>query len=270
MMRFQTASPKHVTHLYHWQRYVPEFLTTLLRDRVIWCSSPASFNDPWDCKPYFNSDVLTDPVEFEKYIQWHGRITHKSNPALLNTEITRMQDHFRANPRLFAESIKQFSTGMWGAIANQYRVYCLGPDIHNGLMWAHYADSHNGLCLEFSTRNDVICCALRVEYVCGFPSIDAYSEDEDDNLIPLLTKSEVWSYEREYRLVAQERNNSTDNETLMTDGNYLKLPDGALTSIIVGCHGPFDEVRELVRQHASDLPVKRAVRVPNRYALLIE
>jgi hypothetical protein len=270
MTRFQTASPKHVPNLYHWQRFVPEFLTTLLRDQVIWCSDPASFNDPWDCKPYFSSDFLGDQAEFEKHIQWYGRITRESMPDLPHEEIARRQNFFRANPQRFAKDTEQLSCEMWRAIARQYRVYCLGPDVHNALMWAHYADSHKGVCLEFSTKNAVICCALRVEYVRDLPAIAAYSEDIDVNLIPLLTKCDVWSYEREYRLVAQENNHAVGHDTLVVNKNFLALPERALTSIIVGCQGPFEQVRALVHSHAPSVSVRRAVRIPDRYELSIE
>ncbi len=269
MTRFQTASHKHIPFLYHWQRFTPEFLITLLRDQVIWCSNPASFNDPWDCKPCYNAN-LQDERERERHIEWYGLITRRQFSELPDAEIARRQQFFRDNPNQFEELTKTISPEMWSAVDELYRVYCLGPDVQNTLMWAHYADSHRGICLEFSTRNDLICCALRVEYGREYPLMRLYSDDPDENLIPLLTKSDVWSYEREYRLVAQERSNGTDHETLVTDNNYLKLPDGALTSIIVGCQGPFDDVQNLVRLHAPGLPVRKAVRIANRYALQIE
>jgi hypothetical protein len=158
---------------------------------------------------------------------------------------------------------------MWTAVADRYRVYCLCPDVHNTLMWAHYADRHRGICLEFSTRNEAICCALRVEYSAEYPLVSAHSEDEDASLVPLLTKSDVWVYEQEYRLVAQEKSVSTAHETLLTDNSYLRLPKGALTSIVVGCQGNLEQVRALVREHAPDVHVKQTVRIPNRYAVHI-
>ena len=53
MPRFQTANPKVVPYLYHWQRFVPDHLTEILRNRVIWCSDPATFNDPLTCLAIF-------------------------------------------------------------------------------------------------------------------------------------------------------------------------------------------------------------------------
>jgi hypothetical protein len=61
--------------------------------------------------------------------------------------------------------------------------------------------------------------------------IRPYEMTEEEYLRVLLAKSELWRYEQEFRLIAQERANATPGEdTLMTDGSYLQLPDGALTA----------------------------------------
>lgn len=270
MTRFQTANPRRIPRLYHWQRFVPEHVSKLLRESVLWCSNPATFNDPWDCKPYFSTDFLDDPVEIERHVQWYADITRQHRPDIPETFILRTQEELRSSPTLIAEKIEQVSRAMWPAVSDRYRVYCLGPDVANLLMWSHYAENHKGICLEFSTANTVMCCAQRVEYLQEFPRMSLHAKDEDDNLVSLLTKSDVWSYEKEYRLIAQVSSNRTAHETLVAHENYLKLPEGVLLSIIVGCQGPVEEVRRLVKDIVPNLPVKQAVRVPNKFALTIE
>jgi hypothetical protein len=270
MARFKIIDTKLTPFLYHWQRFNSGHLETLLRDNVIWFSRPDTFNDPWDCKPCFSSEFTGDPVEVEKHIADYAEITREHMPEVPECFIAQRQLEFRANPQLLAEKVVEIYEGLWPQIADRYRVYCLGPDPGSLLMWSHYADSHKGICLEFSTRNVVMCSATQVEYCNVFPIGRLYSKDEDDQLVPLLTKAYVWSYEREYRLMAQERSNRTPHDTLFTEGNYLRLPPNALTSIIVGCQAPFDEVEQLVRSLAPDLCVRRAVREPDRYALTIE
>jgi hypothetical protein len=99
--------------------------------------------------------------------------------------------------------------------------------------------------------------------------VRAYSTDPYENLRPLLVKADVWKYEQEYRLIAQERGESTPHYTLMTDSNFLQLPKSALTAIIVGCQGPFEAVRNIVAQIQPALQVSKAIRVPNRFKLQI-
>ena len=61
-----------------------------------------------------------------------------------------------------------------------------------------------------------------------------------------ITKAKAWEYEEEYRLIAQEEAEALNRESLITRNNLLLLPDGALTSIIVGCVAP-EAMREAVR-----------------------
>jgi Protein of unknown function (DUF2971) len=267
--RFKFVDQNSYPHLYHWQKFDPEHLEPLLRDNRIWFSRPDTFNDPWDCKPCFATDFVNDPEEIERYIQDYADITRRQRSDIPESIIAQRQSEFRANPALLAQKVAEITRGMWPEIAERYRVYCLGPDPGNLLMWSHYADNHRGICLEFTTSNIVMCCATQVEYCSKFPMLRLYSKGEDDNLVPLLTKASVWSYEREYRLVAQERTNSTAHDTLMTDKNYLELPPNSLTSIIVGCQGQLDQVQALVRKLSPDLQVRAAVRQRDRYALTI-
>jgi hypothetical protein len=61
-------------------------------------------------------------------------------------------------------------------------------------MWAHYADDHRGICLEFDLRNEVLCGALRCEYLREFPLMKAYESSEEANLLILLAKGDAWAY----------------------------------------------------------------------------
>jgi hypothetical protein len=264
-----TAISDRLDRLYHWQRFDAHRLWKCLRERVIYCSDPASFNDPWDCKPHFNTEVLEDPVERERHVQWAIAITRRHIPSKTEADIAELAARLRTDRGFAIAKIDELSRGMWSEISARYRIYSLGPEVSNLLMWAHYADNHRGVCLEFATRDVVMCCALRVEYQKEFPLVRAYSQDKADNLMTMLAKADVWAYECEYRLISQERRNATVHETLMTDNNFLKLPETALLSVIVGCQGDYDLVRALVSQAAPGLAVKRARRVANRYELQI-
>ena len=269
-MEFNTAYGDGIDRLYHWQRFNKERLRTFLRDRTIYCNDPATFNDPWDCKPHFNTDLLEDPAEHDRHVQWALDISRQHNHAMSAEDVARMETQLRTNRQLLAEKVDEISQEMWAAISARYRVYCLGPNVGNLRMWSYYADKHRGICFEFSTRDEVMCCPLRVDYHAEFPVVRAYSTDEVENLRTLLAKADVWEYEHEYRLIAQERCVAAPHTTLMTDNNYLKLPETALLSVIVGCQGSYDVVQSLVADVAPEVTVKRAERVPNRFELQIE
>ena len=140
--------------LYHWQRFNEERLRATLQSNRIYCSSPGAFNDPWDCKPHFNSEVLADPAESERHANWAvdlcSRKTFMSQQNLEHMRHTLLSDRVRAT-----ELLRQISDEMAPEINRRYRVYCLGPTVSNLLMWAHYADSHTGVCLEFDIAKEI-------------------------------------------------------------------------------------------------------------------
>ncbi len=71
-MAFANAAQRHSRWLYHWQRFDAARLEVTLKDNTIYCSWPGDFNDPWDCRPFFNTEQLSDPEELQKHIDWAG------------------------------------------------------------------------------------------------------------------------------------------------------------------------------------------------------
>lgn len=266
-MPFPNAAQRGLKRLYHWQRFDAGRLEAILRDNAIYCSRPTDFNDPWDCRPFFNTDLLSDPAEMQKHIDWAVRICRRDG-KMSEAYIARMQDQLR-DRAILEGKVRETTMATQQAVLERYRVYCLCPDVTNALMWAHYADSHRGICLEFNVRNEVICCALEAQYCPEFPMTPQYSDDLAENLLPLLAKSDVWKYENEYRLIAQGAANATAHDTLLATNGFLRLPDGTLRAIIVGCQGPYDAVQDLVRKCKADVSVLRARKLDNRYALEI-
>lgn len=255
--------------LYHWQRFDSVRLRALLLSNAIYCSRPTDFNDPWDCKPHFSTAHLNDPQQRVQHAAWAVDMCRR-HTRMSNEDLAVMEHTLRTDPTQAATYVDQISAAMWPEIAQRYRVYCLGPDLGNLLMWSHYADHHRGLCLEFSLRNTVLCGALRCEYLPSFPVMSLEGGAVRDQLRILLAKAESWSYEKEYRLVAQERSEAIpDADTLLTDGGMLQLPAGALTAIIVGCQGDLAAVRSIVQECSSAVQVRQAQRVPNRYAVAV-
>lgn len=100
MTRFQVVNTCHISYLYHWQRFVPEGHVTLLHNRVVWCNLPADFNDPWDCKPSYNTELLRDEAESERHF--------KKN--VLNNKYYETLDAFREATITFFRQIDQHVT----------------------------------------------------------------------------------------------------------------------------------------------------------------
>jgi len=60
---------------YHYETFCGNHLVTLLRDRKLFFSDPHTFNDPWDCKPWFDyRPMLEAPLKREAMITFLGSL----------------------------------------------------------------------------------------------------------------------------------------------------------------------------------------------------
>ncbi|HEY6346535.1 MAG TPA: hypothetical protein VIY49_34020 [Bryobacteraceae bacterium] len=83
----------------------------------------------------------------------------------------------------------------------------------------------------------------------------------------ILAKSADWCYEREFRIIGS----CTANGPAKLDSNYVKLPDGAITAIVLGCENrEYDEISGMITQYAPGTPIKRIVRQPDYYRLKLQ
>lgn len=254
----RTAFENKIPTLYHYEKFKAEYLTTTLRCRMIHCSKPANLNDPWDCKPEFDPHALDDPEVLEREIAWRDEHPAKHHFA----------EKLRKEPQFRVDFLADGSRWLQRMIAER-GIYCLTPEADSTLMWSHYADNHRGICLEFSVANNPLFRdAAEVEYRQEYPRwVPCDIHDTPGRVTELiLNKSTAWDYEKEYRLVSVRPPSSS---FLQLHGDFFRLPPGALNSVIMGCGADHQTVAALIREHAPELPIKRAVRSPNIFKLKI-
>ena len=92
-------------------------------------------------------------------------------------------------------------------------VSCFSKNNLNLLMWSHYADSHQGFCLEFDSSTLPFSKAFEVTYKSEIPNISSdmlMSEQIGTESIEKLLsfKSIEWKHEQELRIFHQESNKS--------------------------------------------------------------
>jgi hypothetical protein len=260
-----------LTSLYHYQdfdlRNTDDHLgrlTDILKNHRIWCSNPSRFNDPWDCKPYFDPALLDDPqtraATAEQLIS-----TRQGGP-----ELNHIDEKLRHDSEYLKAAMHRFSAELVDFIGTRWGVYCLSLDPCLTLMWSHYARNHNGICLEFAVQNTKFHIAKQVRYQKEYPKLLLHVAEA--RLAMLTVKSDDWQYEKEFRLICPRFTDVTASPLIM-DGNYLPIGTNDLTSIILGCQLERDSkaaITELVGQHAPHVKVRQAKRAPNKYRLVIE
>jgi hypothetical protein len=161
---------------------------TLSRSEVYF-ASPDQFNDPFECQVEVWVGEDTAPLD------------RRNDPELL----VRLREAMRAKLRVFSMS----------AINN------------NQLMWSHYADSHHGICLGFSTETEGEWFGLAepVHYTDTLPIVDlgADGNPEENFKSIAFCKDSRWSYEHEWRIATMEPE------------RVRQFPPHFLVEVILGC-----------------------------------
>lgn len=262
--------------LYHYQHFSKKYLEQTLRDLTVYLNQPESFNDPWDCRPWYDINGLNKKSVREAHIEYFtdSNLSHKFE------NITAKE--LRSNPDKLEQMVKNSTEHLWRLINDKYRLYCFTPKEDSELMWSHYAKSHTGICVQFNAESHLISQACNVCYQKNLPVLDLLDpyllrNTKTDNASELLlTKSDVWRYEKEYRLIAHEipldMIEQYERAGLpFTIKNNLKLSEGALTGIIVGCLSKDEnQFVKIVKKYQPQITVKKALRNHHKYGLTFE
>ena len=224
--------------------------------------APAStFNDPFDSRPVFSLDAAP-----ARHRQDFLRMSRKFEPNLTDEQREIQADRAMADA-LSPENIDA-TAGAIQTIHNQFirqkvGVFCISKKRDDILMWSHYADSHRGICLEFDGMSKLMAHAQRVSYSKDRIPINPY-EDSQLTMVDkaLLTKSEHWFYEEEWRLIRCK------------DGpGIVKFRPHNLTGIIVGAlasHSTLETVRSWVRNRSTPVNLYRASVSNKKFELTIK
>lgn len=158
-------------------KYVPPERIDILRTMRIMFTRPVAFNDPFDGAPSF--DFLWDPGFHPNQTGFHVEI---------------------------ARALHQwwYSDADQNAITRSVVVLPLSERRDSILMWAHYARAHTGFAIGFDSEHDWFHSGaerelIQVSYTNVRPHRRVLSELTPEQMIG--TKSEQWSYEREWRLL---------------------------------------------------------------------
>lgn len=212
---------------------------------TLYLAQPKSFNDPFEFAFALDYDGTPD--------QWRA--------FLADPEV---QQRFKFLPKLpvtdqvirrLIEQLKRTTPNALPAIRertlSETVVCCLSSVKHHPLLWAHYADGHKGLCLEYTQQgsNSLFAQAQQVVYrdqlpVIGLPDLDYDSAGKRI----ALTKATCWSYEGEWRIVISD----------IPPGPRPYLPS-ELTAVILG-HRTTDAHVNLVREWLRDRQSVRLLR----------
>ena len=108
----------------------------------------------------------------------------------------------------------------------------------NPLMWAHYANSHKGICVQYDLSDSVFCSHNDENHLLKMCGIRYREHKMLNDFITidnaLLAKAYCWEYEHEARLMYYVK----DNQEWRKNGgvsNYVTLPGFPIKAVYMGC-----------------------------------
>lgn len=172
---------------------VQKKIATLKRNAV-YMSSPLEFNDPYDCVLSFKLN------EIEKMI------TDKKDRQKIKKERKK-----------------------WPKRLKFFLIACFTTKWNNFLMWAHYANGHNGICVEYD-RNEVKEMAdeedmwfEKVDYIKSITKFNDPDIGEETKKMAIFSKHEQWEYEKEWRIVDANKGKRKNREIDMPTPTALYI-----------------------------------------------
>lgn len=227
-------------------KYLPYYGSDFFDELFLRITPPSAFNDPFD-------GLLSK----DSYI-------HFLNKAPFKTEEERKKttERFEASWEQEAQFIR---VDNWGVICFTENSGCL-------LMWAHYANDHKGILIEFDTT----CSATKthsffegvvdsstpprvlkakvnsVEYPPSrerpSPKPSSFQELLLVNLYYGFSKSEEWAYENEHRM---SLNYNELPDVIQKNGmHFVKIPEQVISGIYIGCRA--DNAKEMKKKEMID------------------
>ncbi len=205
-----------------------------IRENRVYYSSIEQFNDPFE-----GHLTMTYDAPFEMKEARAREHIMRQQPELSMQEISDLVPERIA----YAE---QHGLSNLKDLRKKIGIYCLSQKRDDILMWSHYACSHRGICIEFSATEQAHVVfmgqAFRVVYQNLFPCVNLYNTSlEDKAKAYILTKSQHWSYECEWRVIDFPK-----------PSGYRSIPPRLISSVILGAKAT-DETREAIKQLLSGL-----------------
>ncbi|MBQ5967983.1 MAG: DUF2971 domain-containing protein [Clostridiales bacterium] len=244
--------------LYKYYNDAPEKLETVKAGKM-WYSAPTKFNDVFDCdltlddKGIFNSAINMIPnmrgvIPGSQMWYQIKKLTDKGIRDM-NCKITELRE----------------------AIG----ISCLSESFDSLLMWAHYANNHHGMCVEYellSINKQLGFSPVPVVYSQNRIRIDSISPDSEQKdakksfFMCLTSKSPEWLYEQEWRII---RDQTACGNKWSSEKRGALLDMIKPRSIILGCMASV-ELERKAREYCEECSINlyKMEKSPTSYQLI--
>lgn len=232
---------------------------------------------------YFrNREQLNDPHELRPQVVFEGsdkqirayarRLWREGSPQLSPAkrllEEATFARRLRNAPSTFEKTLHE--------LLDRIGLLCLSESSEQPLLWAHYADGHRGVCVQFDAAIGLFHVAQQVTYTDDVPLVNRLTDSNEEILRKsMFTKGADWAYEREWRVIARWHDEERIENQLVQHSfpesvrsfmrsqhgsGYYSFPPEALRSIILGSRiDPAVErwLREILEKGRPDVAIRK-------------
>ena len=214
-------------------KYVSAYTAKKILEGSIRFTQPGAFNDPFELLPQFIIDK--DTKEHQRTFNFCVLSPRRKG---LDRSHIFVEDKYCSDIQA-RKMMADFNTSLG--------VLCLSRNEESLLMWGHYAGEYSGAVIEFDERHEFFNGLNPVKYQKRRPAFNI--TDFYDRPVPiadLCVKSNVWSYEKEVRLVRsaadlKDSGQIFNNHPVLT----MELPLECIKSVCMGERMSVPDQREI-------------------------
>jgi hypothetical protein len=204
-------------------------IDNILGQQTLLLRPPSTFNDPFD----LHDGLLDLTISNNSARKYASKLKGLRDTKLTERELALL---LRKNKQKYAQHMLQNIR----AKKEEVGITCFSATAFHPLLWAHYGEKHNGICIGFS-RDLFIGQSMpmsigRVIYTNDIVPKSYYKEGEGALLNWVYTKSNVWSYEEEIRLFSPTYNGP------------LSFEPSGVKEILFGCRIKQDVIEETIKK----------------------
>lgn len=234
-------------------KYLSEDRIKFLKNGMIRFTQPQAFNDPFELKPsiiafgtgsYFEEVLdkkFTALIE-EQYNELPPEIRKViTKDAFIIYAESKKESVIEGMQNLAVNAVPMLEKVIHEGFEKHVGVLSLTETSNNLLMWAHYANSHEGMVVGFNSehpffdqrksKTDELRHLKKIKYSKLRPR---HVLEKIENTSEFLVKSTEWEYEQEWRMLVA----LADADVQIKDDPYdvflFKVPFDAITSLYVG------------------------------------
>lgn len=225
-------------------KYLLPERTDVLTSLSIRFTQPLDFNDPFEFRPVLPSDKFFDvPLangladDPERLLPGDWQLEFES-PDVERQEYAVEEEEF----------LNEFAATSQRKASSQIGLLCLSETPASLTMWAHYTGAHEGFVLAFnaeheffrqSRRNYALGQLWKVRYAQHRPHLFRWTHRTRPSFTDfaqdfMFTKSEEWSYEKEWRMMFPLQSTAIMPNSVIGRIHLFSVPPDAITGVILG------------------------------------